>query len=1066
MVDQFHMKGSSQFALFHSLARSAPPLPSQSTMAAKGVYVKEAHTEGRGSLVYTPDGRCVRHRREHYSRARSHLSAHVRATAFSHMSHLSLSRRYVLTAGADTFVKVFDADNLTAEPRTIEHHDDAVTALAIDPKGKHIATGTASHLASYFKFPACEFEKHLARAQSPVQHVAFDSKGRTLAVGADDGVIRLAITNVPTGQQGGVALLKGHTDAVLCVAFDPRGEYLASSSADGTVRIWDISDEPTTVKTVRIATRVQPGSSQRLRVAWHPSGSSLAIPYLNGVQLLERGTWSVETTAMVGGHSKEVSLVAWSRNGQYFATAGLDRQVFVWQRSTSESLDRYKADAVPTDLAWSPRDNALAFVDEQGQLGNWRSVVPSHLPSPVGEDIASTTAAAAAEAALNAPPPPMAAAPRVEAPAPTGAAAPSAPSAGGSAAETTMFSLGQGTDDIMADDLLDAAVDAAEAAGGGGGGGGSKRRLRKVAHDSDDGGFSDHDDDEAAEAALLAAEIAKKTGAHGKAAAQALVAAGGSHGGTARGALAALSAAAALSGGAPLQEVLHSSATPAKNGRRFLLWNMTGMVLSRDETVYSAIEVEFNSTDKHRTVRLTDHYGFSMAALDDTAVMFASRSGHGNPSTIVYRPLASWAPNSEWQVQLDKGEETLAIALGHKFAAIATSHRYLRILSHTGAQRSTICIAGPLVALAAHGGVCAVVTHLGRAAGSTDQSMQLSLYDLRETSRPVRMAAAPVPLSEGATLRWLGFSESGVLSSVDSAGLVRSCLRSYNFEWVPVLDTNTIKKSKSEHHWVVGLTDKDLLAVLCKADDPAEAYPATLPRPLVTNLALQMPLACTEPAEPAIERERLLGSLMLNEYRASAADNGTDQDDVVQEAMVRGFTKLDASILKLMASACKHERNARALDLALELKLPKSLQGALKLANHYKLGPLADRISKLMEARFADGDEEMDAADVEEAPAAPPRMLGARPAAAPPAAPAAAAPAPAPMRSEQQKKAAQEEDADDEHADDDGAHDAPRVPLNPFGKANAASKAAAEATSKGPKRTLPVTAVGAKKSKA
>eukprot|EP00900_Chrysochromulina_parva_P026607 jgi/Chrpa1/8580/Chrysochromulina_OHIO_Genome00019003-RA len=1001
-------------------------------MAAKGVYVKEAHTEGRGSLVYTPDG------------------------------------RYVLTAGADTFVKVFDADNLTAEPRTIEHHDDAVTALAIDPKGKHIATGTASHLASYFKFPACEFEKHLARAQSPVQHVAFDSKGRTLAVGADDGVIRLAITNVPTGQQGGVALLKGHTDAVLCVAFDPRGEYLASSSADGTVRIWDISDEPTTVKTVRIATRVQPGSSQRLRVAWHPSGSSLAIPYLTGVQLLERGTWSVETTAMVSGHSKEVSLVAWSRNGQYFATAGLDRQVFVWQRSTSESLDRYKADAVPTDLAWSPRDNALAFVDEQGQLGNWRSVVPSHLPSPVGEDIASTTAAAAAEAALNAPPPPMAAAPRVEAPAPTGAAAPSAPSAGGSAAETTMFSLGQGTDDIMADDLLDAAVDAAEAAGGGGGGGGgSKRRLRKVAHDSDDGGFSDHDDDEAAEAALLAAEIAKKTGAHGKAAAQALVAAGGSHGGTARGALAALSAAAALSGGAPLQEVLHSSATPAKNGRRFLLWNMTGMVLSRDETVYSAIEVEFNSTDKHRTVRLTDHYGFSMAALDDTAVMFASRSGHGNPSTIVYRPLASWAPNSEWQVQLDKGEETLAIALGHKFAAIATSHRYLRILSHTGAQRSTICIAGPLVALAAHGGVCAVVTHLGRAAGSTDQSMQLSLYDLRETSRPVRMAAAPVPLSEGATLRWLGFSESGVLSSVDSAGLVRSCLRSYNFEWVPVLDTNTIKKSKSEHHWVVGLTDKDLLAVLCKADDPAEAYPATLPRPLVTNLALQMPLACTEPAEPAIERERLLGSLMLNEYRASAADNGTDQDDVVQEAMVRGFTKLDASILKLMASACKHERNARALDLALELKLPKSLQGALKLANHYKLGPLADRISKLMEARFADGDEEMDAADVEEAPAAPPRMLGARPAAAPAAPPAAAAPAPAPMRSEQQKKAAQEEDADDEHADDDGAHDAPRVPLNPFGKANAASKAAAEATSKGPKRTLPVTAaVGAKKSKA
>ena len=58
--------------------------------------------------------------------------------------------------------------------------------------------------------------------------------------------------------------------------------------------------------------------------------------------------------------------------------------------------------------------------------------------------------------------------------------------------------------------------------------------------------------------------------------------------------------------------------------------------------VFSAIEVEFNSIDKHRPIRLTDHYSFSMAALDDAAVMFASVSNHGNPSTIVYRPLASW----------------------------------------------------------------------------------------------------------------------------------------------------------------------------------------------------------------------------------------------------------------------------------------------------------------------------------------------------------------------------------------------------------------------------------------
>ena len=69
--------------------------------------------------------------------------------------------------------------------------------------------------------------------------------------------------------------------------------------------------------------------------------------------------------------------------------------------------------------------------------------------------------------------------------------------------------------------------------------------------------------------------------------------------------------------GAPPQAVVQPSSTPAKNGRRYLLWNMTGLVISRDENVFSAVEVEFNSIDKHRPIRLTAHDSFSMAALND-----------------------------------------------------------------------------------------------------------------------------------------------------------------------------------------------------------------------------------------------------------------------------------------------------------------------------------------------------------------------------------------------------------------------------------------------------------------
>jgi hypothetical protein len=42
--------------------------------------------------------------------------------------------RQLITAGADTLVKIFDANNFNAEPRNIEHHEDAINALDINAK--------------------------------------------------------------------------------------------------------------------------------------------------------------------------------------------------------------------------------------------------------------------------------------------------------------------------------------------------------------------------------------------------------------------------------------------------------------------------------------------------------------------------------------------------------------------------------------------------------------------------------------------------------------------------------------------------------------------------------------------------------------------------------------------------------------------------------------------------------------------------------------------------------------------------------------------------------------------
>lgn len=52
---------------------------------------------------------------------------------------LRASSRNILTCGEDTFVKVFETDDLNAEPRTHEHAASAVTALAIDSKVRRVA---------------------------------------------------------------------------------------------------------------------------------------------------------------------------------------------------------------------------------------------------------------------------------------------------------------------------------------------------------------------------------------------------------------------------------------------------------------------------------------------------------------------------------------------------------------------------------------------------------------------------------------------------------------------------------------------------------------------------------------------------------------------------------------------------------------------------------------------------------------------------------------------------------------------------------------------------------------
>lgn len=380
-----------------------------------------------------------------------------------------------------------------------------------------------------------------------------------------------------------------------------------------------------------------------------------------------------------------------------------------------------------------------------------------------------------------------------------------------------------------------------------------------------------------------------------------------------------------------------SASTDPEQKRKFLAWNLTGQIVTRNEDSYHTVEVEFSDLTLQKPHHIRDHRAFSLGTMDPNGALFASQEQGPAAAVISYRPFHSvFATHSEWSKELAPSEAPLVLAVSRKWCAVATSKQMVRHFTTFGADRGMFCLPGPVVTMAAHGPYLAVVYHGVQA--FEGQNLQYTLYDLESGMRIVQDS---LPLTPQATLKWMGYSSTGMLSTYDSAGVVRVMMEHKGWQWMPVLETVPLRKAATDSHWVVGVTAEHVMAVICRAgrSDPLP----TNPRPFIDAIPIQVPLVLQDEQTAALEHDLFLKQLNMGfeEYRL-------ERDDETKN-LSNDKLKIDMKTLTLMQVFMKAQREGRAFELALHLSHPKFLQNAIQLARANNLTTLAERIEQVLE---------------------------------------------------------------------------------------------------------------------
>lgn len=291
--------------------------------------------------------------------------------------------------GDDSFDELSDSDGdedslMKKVPYTHEvqmlHGTKAVVALAADPSGARLATGSVNYDVSFWDFAGMDLSMRSFRTlqpceNHPIKTLQYSATGDSILVISGSAQAKVLdrdgfeVLECVKGDQyiADMARTKGHTASLNSGCWHPitRSEFLTCAQ-DGTLRLW-LTNNPKEHKAV-IKPRQQGGlKTNPTSCAFSKDGNTVACGCFDGsIQMWDHRKNFVNTTALVrDAHQKnnEISSIIFSYISNYLGSRSNDGTMKLWDvRSLKKSLhafDNLYSRYEQTDCGFSPDDSII-----------------------------------------------------------------------------------------------------------------------------------------------------------------------------------------------------------------------------------------------------------------------------------------------------------------------------------------------------------------------------------------------------------------------------------------------------------------------------------------------------------------------------------------------------------------------------------------------------------------------------------------------------------------------------------------------------------------------------------